>query len=373
MLHSIVRSPVPLLRRRHATSDRPAAPHPHTRLPRQATPDAGHRTTALWVLALGLVGLSAWVFWPLAAALLLATWLSSIARPHFLRLSKKLRGRQKAAGVLTSALVLALITPVILAATMLVPAAKSLFEQLKAAPGTKGLLAALVSNGGAPKGGGIDVIGLAKQYGESAATALGIVASASAEIVAGLFVFLTVFYALLVDGERAFAWLRSRLPLAPEVTQTLAQSFHQAGRGLLMGTGMTALIQGTLAGILYAALGVPRAFLLGMLSVIGALIPVTGPAIVWLPVAAGLFLTGQPGKAAILVALSVAVVGTVDNLLRPWLSKRADIGLPGPVVLVAIFGGLAVFGAWGLLFGPLIVRLAASTLDILRTKEPMNA
>src|SRR5262249_53336270 len=142
-----------------------------------------------------------------------------------------------------------------------------------------------------------------------------------------------------------------------------------AGRGLLVGTGLTALVQGVLAGVIYACLGVPRAMLLGLLSVVGALIPITGPAVVWIPVAAGLALTGQPVKAVILVVLAVAVVGTVDNVMRPWLSRRATVGLSTAVLLVSIFGGMVTFGAWGLLLGPLVVRLAKEALEIARDED----
>ncbi|MBK6514439.1 MAG: hypothetical protein IPG04_10060 [Polyangiaceae bacterium] len=41
-----------------------------------------------------------------------------------------------------------------------------------------------------------------------------------------------------------------------------------------------------------------------------------GTALVWMPIAVGLALTGRPG-AAIALAVGVFVVGAVDNLLRP--------------------------------------------------------
>jgi predicted PurR-regulated permease PerM len=55
--------------------------------------------------------------------------------------------------------------------------------------------------------------------------------------------------------------------------------------------------------------------------------------------------------------------------MRPWLSKRADVGLSTTVVLLAIFGGMAAFGAWGLLLGPLVVRLAKEALEIARDRD----
>jgi predicted PurR-regulated permease PerM len=320
--------------------------------------------TLVLVMAL-LVVATFLVFWPLVAPLVVGAWAAHLARPLFAKLSRAMHGRTRAAGVLTAALVLLLAAPAALAITSLVPAARALVEELRGASGGRGALAALVTSGNAPEGK-LDVVGLAKEYGASASKAAGAVATMGAEVAVGLFVFVMTFFALLVDSERAYAWVRERAPVEPPTLRRFADAFHQAGRGLLVGTGLTALVQGVLCGAIYAALGVPRAILLGLLSVVGALIPVTGPAIVWLPVAAGLALTGHPGKAVILVVLGVALVGTVDNVMRPWLSKRADIGLSTTLVLVGMFGGMAAFGTWGLLIGPLLLRLTMEAFDVAK-------
>lgn len=324
---------------------------------------------AVWLLTALLLYGAFEVFRPLAAPIVLGAWAAHLSRPLFLRLSRAFKGRDKAAGLLTGALVVLIIAPIALGVTTLVPAARALFEQLRSAEGGgRGFLSALVSGGSAPSQK-LDLVGLAKDYGAGASKAFGVIATTSADVIIGAFVFFATFFALLVEGERAYAWFESRAPFEPGVFRRMSNAFYQAGRGLLVGNGLTALVQGVLAGVIYAALGVPRAVLLGLLSVVGALIPVTGPALVWIPVAAGLALTGHPGKAIILCALGVVVVGTVDNVMRPWLSQRANVGLSTTVVLIAIFGGMAAFGPWGLLLGPLVARLAAEALEIARDRD----
>jgi len=237
-----------------------------------------------------------------------------------------------------------------------------------AASGGKGVLEALVSNG-ASGGGGQGVVAVAKEYGASASKVLLVLGNATVETILGAFVFFAVFHALLVEGPRWWGWCREHAPLGGATLDRLAEAFHQSGRGLIVGTGLTALVQGVLATILYAAFGVPRALLLGLLSVIGALIPMTGPMIVWVPVALGHAATGHVGKAV----LCAGVVGTIDNVHRPWLSRRFAIGLPTAIVLVAMLGGIVVFGGWGLLLGPLFVRLASETLEICREQRVFSA
>jgi predicted PurR-regulated permease PerM len=320
--------------------------------------------TLLLAVATVIVG------WPFLAAIVFAFWTAHLARPLYERIRRLSGGRDSAAGVVTALLLLCLLAPVALALLALVPAARGLFEQLRHASGGKGALQALVSGGSAaPHFDAQQLINLARQYGASASRALATFATASLEALVGAFVYFALVFAVLVDGDRWWAWVRAHAPLDQAISERLRGAFHQAGRGLIVGTGLTALAQGVLAGGLYAAFGVPRALLLGMLSVVAALIPMTGPMLVWLPVTLGLALSGHPGKAAALAALCLGLVGTIDNVLRPWLSRRFDVGMPATIVLIAMLGGIVVLGGWGLLIGPLVVRLSAELFAICRERR----
>src|SRR5205085_4284904 len=97
-------------------------------------------------------------------------------------------------------------------------------------------------------------------------------------------------------------------------------------------------------------------------------------AVVWVPVTAGLALTGQTGKAITMGVIGIGVVSTIDNLARPWLAHRGQLKLPTWIVLVAMFGGIEVMGGWGLIMGPLFVRLAKEALVISReARDPATS
>jgi hypothetical protein len=66
----------------------------------------------------------------------------------------------------------------------------------------------------------------------------------------------------------------------------------------------------------------------------------------------GLALTDRGGAALALAVCGLAVIGTVDNLVRPLLARPGSLRLPTYVVLVAMFAGVQVIGAWGLLVAP---------------------
>jgi predicted PurR-regulated permease PerM len=131
-----------------------------------------------------------------------------------------------------------------------------------------------------------------------------------------------------------------------------------------VGEGGTALAQGLVATLTYVAIGVPRALLLGPLTAVCAIVPVVGTGLVWLPLAAELFATGQYWKGAVVLAVGV-VVGLLDNVLRPTLARYGRLRLPAFVVLVSMLGGIAVFGVAGVLLGPLLVRLCTEAVAIV--------
>jgi predicted PurR-regulated permease PerM len=92
-----------------------------------------------------------------------------------------------------------------------------------------------------------------------------------------------------------------------------------------------------------------------------------GTGLIWVPIAIGLALAGKEVQAAIMAGVGVLVIATVDNVMRPIFARFGKLELSTFVLLTSIFGGLAMFGTWGLLLGPLAVRLAKEALILART------
>jgi predicted PurR-regulated permease PerM len=242
----------------------------------------------------------------------------------------------------------------------------------------KSALVAVASGGPAGNAGGgagaLDflkspgkIIALIQEHGAAAAQIVGGVAGAATEALLGLFVFFYAVYVLLVDGPAYYEWFEKHAPIEVEHTRRLVAAFNETGRGLFIGVGLTGLAQGIVATITYFALGVPRALVLGLLTCVASLIPSVGTALVWVPIAIGLALGGNVVSAAIMAGVGVFVIGTVDNLMRPIFARFGKLELSTFVLLTSIFGGLAMFGTWGLMLGPLFARLAKESLILART------
>lgn len=335
---------------------------------------------ALSWLVLVLSLLTAWLFWPLWAPLLLAGWSAHIAWPIYQRVYKAVRQRERAAAVLTVGLSVVVLSPLVVAMLSLSASAVELGRKVLASESGSEALRALAANG---NGGHVDLhklgefdfshwLELARKHGLQAWGAANTLLAVATQLFVGIVVFVAAFYVFLVQGKQLYNWLLDRSPLSRGHSHRLAEAFAETGHGLLVGVGLTALIQGAVATVGYLVTGVPSALVLGLATAIASLVPSVGSGLVWVPVAAGLAIGGRTGAALGLVAIG-CVVCTVDNVLRPLLMQYGNLRLHALVLFVSMLGGMAVFGGAGLLLGPLIVRLVTEGLTMLKEHRADDA
>jgi predicted PurR-regulated permease PerM len=94
-----------------------------------------------------------------------------------------------------------------------------------------------------------------------------------------------------------------------------------------------------------------------------SIIPGVGAAIVWIPAVVYLFVIGKTVTAIVLFVWCVAVVGTVDNILRPRLVGK-DTKMSDLLILLGTLGGILLFGALGFIIGPIVAALFVTVWEI---------
>jgi predicted PurR-regulated permease PerM len=114
-------------------------------------------------------------------------------------------------------------------------------------------------------------------------------------------------------------------------------------------------------------LGLPAPLLWGLVMAILAVVPVLGAFIVWVPAALFLVVEGSWGKALILTIWGVVVVGGIDNLLLPYLVGNR-LKLHTILAFISVVGGLILFGASGLILGPVVLTITQVLLEIWRDR-----
>ena len=181
-------------------------------------------------------------------------------------------------------------------------------------------------------------------------------------LVGKFFLMLFVFFFLILDGPQLVAILHHLLPLSTSHEQQILDKLKSVSRSALLGTLVTAVAQGVAGGIAFLICGFPALFW-GVMMAFASLIPAVGTALIWLPAAGYLFLSGRFGYGIFLVLWSVLVVGSIDNVVRPLFMKGAA-EMSTVLIFFAILGGIGTFGLIGLLYGPLIFGLTLVMLYI---------
>ena len=300
-------------------------------------------------------------FWPW---IVLAIWLGLYARAIERPIRRWIGGRRTLSATLTVVALVLLVAPVAAILGSLVIDAIALVQQLMQSDRAQAVFEQLAQGGGSGSGGSTSVVDLLMSQGDRAWQLAQQLAGAAAHVVIGLLILVSGIYGVLVEGEAWYAWAERHAPMQPATLGRLAGAFVETGRGLVFGILGAGLVQSVIATIAYLAIGVSQALALGLLTLVFSVIPAVGTAIVWIPVAAGLALTGRTGAALALGIVGIALIGTADNLVRPWLARRGKLELPTYVVLVAMFGGVELLGGSGLVLGPLVVRLAKEAIVI---------
>ncbi len=183
-----------------------------------------------------------------------------------------------------------------------------------------------------------------------------------------LFVIVFASFYLFRDGPRALERFRSLLPLKEKQRERLLHTAQDVLYASVYSSLIVAVVQGTLGGVLFALLGIQAALFWGVIMGFLSLLPVVGAWVIWLPAAILFLLKGELARGLILLVAGAAVVGLVDNFLRPILiSGRARLN--GLLVFISVLGGLVAFGAIGLVLGPIIVALGVAIVDAYTLPE----
>ena len=192
---------------------------------------------------------------------------------------------------------------------------------------------------------------------------LAAVTRGTAEFFFDLFVVLYAMFFFLKDGRLLLKKILYYMPLGPTEENKMVARFTSVARATIKGTLVIGIVQGTLGGLAFLVAGVPGWAFWGTIMAVLSIIPGVGTALVWIPGCIYLAATGEVMAAILLAIWSIAVVGTADNVLRPVLVGR-DTKMPDLLVLVSTLGGLLLFGAVGIVIGPIVAALFVTVWDI---------
>ena len=194
----------------------------------------------------------------------------------------------------------------------------------------------------------------------------------------GIVIMVIALYYFLADGPAMIRTAMYLSPLESRYEKELLSRFGDVSRAVVVATLLSAVVQGTLAGVGYFFALPPEApiFLLTAVTMVTSLVPFVGAAAVWICVCGwvyfygvhvvdGQMVVGHPVAAIILAIYCTIVVSGIDNVIKP-LILHGQSKLHPLLALLSILGGVQVLGPVGILVGPMLVSFLQALLIMLR-------
>ena len=341
------------------------------------------RTGRLFILgALAIALFFAWkVFQSFFSAIAIAAILDIIFYPLFVRLKRLFGGRRApAAGVTVLVVVLSVIVPLVGMSILFTKQALDLYQGLsiKAHDGSldsilrfrewsavDGWLAAhapwLDTQALNLKGIFLDFLQKVSGYGVAFGTA------AASNVLAAFATFAVVLFSLffiLLDGTAFVEWAWKLMPLTEEHRGVVTSTFVGIIKSAVLGSGLVAIVQGILGGLAFWIVGFPG-ILWGFVMVFTSLVPVIGTALVWVPASIVLFVQGNTGAGSFILLWGIIVISGSDNVIRLFVVK-GPVRMHPLLIFFSVMGGIKLAGLLGVVYGPLILAMVQTLLEIFR-------
>ena len=351
-----------------------AAPKsPISRAP-TVTHDASDRVILAFLAVLTVIGviLCYRIAAPFIPALTWAVALAVVAHPLHAWIASRIDHRTLAAALSVAVVTAMVMLPFAFVAQQLAQETSAVFDRLKADGGASAWQA-MKANAGVlgPIFDWFDrqwsVRGQVESVSEAALAGVKAVWSASVGVVVGGLVTLFFLFYFFRDRQRLIGSVRTILPLSAEESQGVLQRIDDTIHAMIFGSLGVALIQGALGGLMFWLLGLPSPLVWAAVMSVCAILPVMGAALVWVPAAIYLWVTGDSMRALAMVGWGVVVISLIDNVLYPVLVKNR-LRMHTIPVFVAIVGGIALFGAAGLVLGPVVLAVTLALLGIWRNR-----
>jgi predicted PurR-regulated permease PerM len=175
--------------------------------------------------------------------------------------------------------------------------------------------------------------------------------------------FLYVFISLLTNGDRVLLLIRRLNPLGEEITDLYMAKMGAMVKGTVMGQFVIAVCQGVAGATSIYIAGFHQGFFLFAVLLSALSVIPLGSGIVTIPFGIGMILFGNVFGGVFVILFHIIVVTNIDNFLRPILVPRAA-RLDSALMLLAVFAGIAMFGAWGIVIGPVLMIVIVTTISV---------
>lgn len=179
------------------------------------------------------------------------------------------------------------------------------------------------------------------------------------------FLMMLVIYYIFRDGEPLKNYISDLLPFPAGQQELVVNKFREMGRAVIIGNGLSGIIQGILGGFGFFFFGVGSPILWGTVIGVMAFVPIIGASVVFIPATVTLYVQGEVG-----LAIGYLIYNAFYSLVMEYVVKPRLIGkgmkMNPLLVFIGVLGGLKLFGVLGVIWGPLIMTIFLTLAEIYR-------
>lgn len=175
---------------------------------------------------------------------------------------------------------------------------------------------------------------------------------------------LTIYY-LFRDGTRLKDYLTELIPVPDRQQEKVVNKFREMGKAIIIGNGLSGIIQGILGGFGFFFFGFNSPFLWGTIIAFMAFLPIIGASIIFIPAAIILIIQEGVGTGIGFLIYNVFYSAFMEYLIKPRLIGQG-MQMNSLLVFIGIIGGIKLFGILGIIYGPLIITIFLTLAEIYR-------
>ena len=326
-------------------------------------------------LAILMIGTIAflWLLKPFAYPIFWAAVIAGLFGPLYKRVNRKLRHPNLSTAIMLVITIFVIILPLAVIASVLLAQAIDMYSALKDTTEmqqkAQGMINLLKENPYFQKLD-LDEKALTEKFYEVSGAISKYIVSYLTDLsqntlllIINFVVMLYCLFFFIRDGDKLLRGSLYILELKDEIGNRIYQRFTSTARATLKGTLIIGLIQGTMGGILFWAVGINSAIVWGVIMILAAMIPGIGCAIIWAPAAIIMLATSHIWQGIVIITVGTLVISSIDNILRPLLVGK-DTQMHPLLIFLSTIGGIAVFGVSGFVIGPIITALMSTLWEI---------
>lgn len=191
------------------------------------------------------------------------------------------------------------------------------------------------------------------------------------DIVARTILFTIVVITFLPQSDKFIGYLKKLSPLDDELNDLYIRRALAMTSSMIKGTFVVSFVQALLAVSVLWFVGVDYLVVLFGLMLVLGIIPVVGATTVMVPIGLFYLFTGAIWQGLLIILTTVIIISNLDNILRPMLVSKEAMISPALIIL-GVFGGLSMFGALGIIYGPVLMIVLITTLEIYTKYYPIR-